>query len=202
MALSQSEIYTLALHAGLSKQKATVAAAIAMAESSGNPNAHNPVPPDNSYGLWQINMKGKLGPARRAEFGLKSNEDLYVPKTNARVMSEISFNGTNFKAWSTYKNGAYKNFMDNPVEKTSNSTVDALKGLPGAGAVVDTSQAIVQASEVLTKTAVWLSNPQNWIRVAYVVGGGAVIIGGIVMVVQSSSVGQKVTKAAGKALPI
>jgi hypothetical protein len=44
---------------------AVVAVAIALAESGGNPAAHNPVPPDDSWGLWQINMRGHLGPVRR-----------------------------------------------------------------------------------------------------------------------------------------
>src|SRR3982750_492240 len=64
-------------------------AAIALAESNGNPTAHNAVPPDDSYGLWQINMRGKLGPARRQAFGIQSNTELFDPTKNARAMKKI-----------------------------------------------------------------------------------------------------------------
>jgi hypothetical protein len=198
VSFSQSEVYTFALHAGMSTQKSRIAAAIAMAESGGDPNAHNTNAEtgDNSYGIWQINMKGKLGPERRSEFGLKNNEALYDPKTNARVMAELSLYGHNFKPWTTYKNGKYKAYLDNPVEKTSNSTVDTIKSIPGVGAATDAAQALARSSEVLAKSAVWLSNPQNWTRVAFVVGGGVVAVAGIVMVLQSSSAGRAATKTA------
>lgn len=86
-------------------------AAIAIAESGdknhpekgANPKAHNPVPPDNSYGLWQINMIGNLGVERRKKYGLKSNEDLFDPATNARVAVAI-LRTQGPDAWSTFKN--------------------------------------------------------------------------------------------------
>ena len=96
---------------GFKGRGASVMGAIGMAESGGNPRAHNPVPPDNSYGLWQINMLGAMGPERRKAFGLSSNEQLYNPTVNAKAALSISGGGTNFKPWSTYTNGAYKKYM-------------------------------------------------------------------------------------------
>ncbi len=100
--------------AGLSGEKLRVAWAVGMAESGGNPRAHNDNPRtgDNSYGLFQINMIGSLGPDRRRRYGLKSNEDLFDPMTNIRVMLQMSGNCTNWQPWSAYKNGAYKKFYD------------------------------------------------------------------------------------------
>jgi hypothetical protein len=90
-----------------------ISVAIALAESGGNIYAHNATPPDDSYGLWQINMLGTLGPARRAKFGLSKNEDLYAPFTCATAAFTIFVeSGKSWNAWSTYKNGAYKRFMD------------------------------------------------------------------------------------------
>jgi hypothetical protein len=63
--------------------------AIALRESGGNPDAHNPNPPDDSYGLWQINMLGALGTARLQEFGLATKEQLYDPATNAAAAYRI-----------------------------------------------------------------------------------------------------------------
>jgi len=87
------------------------ATAIAWAESGLNPRAHNPTPPDDSYGLWQINMLGSLGPARRTKFGLQSNDELYAPAVNARAMASISLGGTNWRPWTTYTSGAYRQYL-------------------------------------------------------------------------------------------
>lgn len=91
--------------------------AVVMAESSGNPNAHNPDAStgDNSYGLFQINMLGDMGPERRARFNLKSNEDLFDPDVNARVAYEMSNGGRSWSAWTTYGKDTYKKFYDDKV---------------------------------------------------------------------------------------
>jgi hypothetical protein len=83
--MTTAEIYALARRVGFPSETARKMTAIAMKESSGNPRAFNGVGLDESYGLWQINMRGALGPARRAEFGLASNDDLYDPEINARI---------------------------------------------------------------------------------------------------------------------
>jgi Lysozyme like domain len=112
--LSPLEILTLALGAGFSPdgEEAITATAIALAESSGNPNAHNDVPPDDSFGLWQINMLGALGPDRREKLGLSRNEELFDPPTNARA-ARFVFNeaGQKFRPWSTFTNGAFKDHL-------------------------------------------------------------------------------------------
>src|SRR5262245_27387383 len=97
-----NELVSLAQGAGCSPENSQKAAAIAMAESSGNPSAHNPNPPDDSYGLWQINMLGRLGPARRTQFGLSSNQQLFDANTNARAMAAISGGCQNFNPWTTF----------------------------------------------------------------------------------------------------
>lgn len=210
MAMTQSEIYSLALSVGLSPAKAKVAAAIAMAESSGNPNAHNPIPPDDSYGLWQINMYKGLGPDRRKQFGLSANSDLFNPATNAKAMASISSKGGNFSAWSTYTNGRYQKYLSAPVAdqtkdpgflETINQWTRNLVGA-GAGAVPGVSEAASVAggvgaiAENTSKAAVWLSNSENWVRIAYVTAGTVVAIAGLVMVMQSTKAGRTATKTA------
>jgi hypothetical protein len=111
MKLSRSQIEGYARGAGFSGKDLDIAVAVALAESrGGDPNAHNAKPPDDSYGLWQINMLGSLGPDRRKRFGLKSNSDLFDPKTNARVAYGI-FKGSGWSAWTTYTSGKYKDFL-------------------------------------------------------------------------------------------
>ena len=109
--------------AGIPWQYHDTMIAIALAESSGNVRAHNKKAPDNSYGLWQINMIGNIGPERRKKFGLESNEDLFDPVTNARVAWQISNQGKSFKPWTTFTSGKYKEFMDGGSEVGQQSSV-------------------------------------------------------------------------------
>jgi len=101
-----------------------MAYAIAMAESSGNAHAHNPNAGtgDNSYGLFQINMLGAMGPERRARYGLSSNEDLYDPLTNARIAYKMSRGGTHWTDWSTYNHGQYKAYYGGSQGATVTNT--------------------------------------------------------------------------------
>jgi len=110
-ALSPEEVYADARAAGFSAAQATIMTAIAGAESGFDPRAHNPKPPDNSYGLGQVNMLGRLGPARRKEFGLTSNEQLFDPLTNMRASYQISGHGKNWRPWTTYTHGTYKKYL-------------------------------------------------------------------------------------------
>jgi hypothetical protein len=112
VALTPAQIAQYAHQAGFRGQGLTIAVAVAMAESSGNPKAHNAKPPDNSYGLWQINMLGSMGPARRDQFDLKSNDQLFRPDANAKAAFAISNGGSNWSPWSTYTNGMYKSHLD------------------------------------------------------------------------------------------
>jgi len=102
----------LARAAGIPDDKIPTMVAIALAESGGRSKAHNPDAStgDNSYGLWQINMLGDLGPARRKQFGISSNEELWDPVTNAKAALMI-LNSQGLGAWSVYKSGAYKDHL-------------------------------------------------------------------------------------------
>ena len=115
--LSREEIRSAAAKAGFSGNDLNIAVAVALAESGGNPRAHNATPPDNSNGLMQINMLGGLGPDRRSRFNLKSNDDLYDPATNMRVAYGI-FKGSGWKAWTTYTRGTYKKYLDGDDSST------------------------------------------------------------------------------------
>jgi hypothetical protein len=124
--------------AGFSGDALVAWGAIAGAESGWNPMTHNAKPPDNSYGLWQINMLGGLGPSRRKQFGLSSNDALYDPATNARAAWSISGGGRNARPWSTWQNGSAERFVD-PVYRIAK----------GAGMVGDPQrmQAMISAGK-------------------------------------------------------
>jgi len=111
--LSTLEIYTLARRAGFLRDhdEAVIATAIALAESGGDSRAHNdnPATRDDSFGLWQINMFGDLGPERRPQFGITGNEELFDPLTNARAAHQVFKSSQGgFDAWSTFKHERHK----------------------------------------------------------------------------------------------
>lgn len=102
----------IAIHgAGFSGEALVIALAVAKAESNWRPTAHNSTPPDDSYGLFQINMLGSMGPARRMQYHLASNEALFDPATNARVAFSMSGGGSNWSPWTTYTRGNYQGNM-------------------------------------------------------------------------------------------
>ena len=110
--LAPAQIAAFGHEAGWRGDVLVVAVAVALAESGGNPRAHNATPPDDSYGLWQINMLGPLGPDRRARYGLGANRELWEPAVNARVAHAVSDAGRNWSPWSTYTNGSYRRHLD------------------------------------------------------------------------------------------
>lgn len=115
--ISHADLEALWTAAGGSPQTADVAAAIAQAESGGNPSNinntaypnlpgyHPPAQgnlPEYSVGLWQINELAH--PTYRTG-------QLLNPASNAGAAVAISRGGRSFGAWSTYTSGAYKNYL-------------------------------------------------------------------------------------------
>lgn len=121
--------------AGFTGSGLKMAYAIAMAESTGNARAHNPnaATGDNSYGLFQINMIGAMGPERRKQYGLSRNEDLYDPLVNAKIAFKMSGGGKNWKPWSTYNRGDYMKYYGQNGASVKNSGSKASSGSGGGG---------------------------------------------------------------------
>lgn len=124
-ALDPTVVYALLRQAGATAQEATILTAIAAGESGWRADAHNPKPPDNSYGLFQINMlntPGKpMGTNRLKQWGLTSNEQLFDPLTNAKAAVSI-LRGQGLTAWSVYTNDSYKNYL--PAAQTAATTAE------------------------------------------------------------------------------
>jgi hypothetical protein len=207
--VSQSQGYTLAKNAGLTDSRARVAAAVMMAESGGDASQVTNDSDDLSYGLWQINMKGGMGPTRRALYGLKSNDDLLDPATNAKVMSAISHQGANWSAWGAYTNNSYKKFLntsvslvDLPIPGPGGTIVNGLLGflpdsVPGLSTSLDALDTVTKIGGAVTNTARWVSNPKNWLRVVYVIGGGILVYAAIETLILPYS-----TKVVGKVMGV
>ena len=136
-----AELEAMARQAGFDSSISPVMAAISLAESGGNPRAHNPTYPDNSYGLFQINMLDTpdypMGANRRARYGLRSNEELFDPMTNLKAAKDI-YDSQGLNAWSVYSSGRYKdflpgNFTSAEIPRTAAQKVSSIVGDSGIG---------------------------------------------------------------------
>lgn len=99
--LTDNELVLLLKTVGFDGPGLKKAWAIAKRESNGRPLAHNgnKNTGDNSYGIFQINMIGNLGPARLEKFDLKSNTELFDPVTNAEITYQMTNGGIDWSAW-------------------------------------------------------------------------------------------------------
>ena len=130
--LTKQQINKLLINAGFTEEQAKVMTAIAMAESANKANAFyggTEKEPEESYGLFQINMfnyKGmELGNDRRPKLGIDNNNALYDPVLNA-LAAKLVFDetqaqrGNGYLAWGVYSkdgktedpNARYKKFLD------------------------------------------------------------------------------------------
>lgn len=150
------DLMALIHQAGFTGQAANTMYGIVMAESSGNARAFNgnSNTGDQSYGLAQINMIGGMGPERRRQFGLSSNEDLYDPATNLRVAYALSNGGRDFSPWSTYNSGAYQQYAGQSGAKVTSSGGGGGSASPNAGGdkpTQDQYQAVDDLGQLLSK---------------------------------------------------
>jgi hypothetical protein len=99
--LSDEDLAILLYLVGFEGRDLKEAWAVAKKESNGRPLAYNgnKKTGDSSYGIFQINMIGNLGPARLEKFGLNSNKELLNPVTNAEIAFKMSRGGENWTAW-------------------------------------------------------------------------------------------------------
>jgi hypothetical protein len=99
--LTDAQLIELLSAVGFKGSALKVAWAVTKKESGGRPVAHNKNAStgDNSYGLFQINMIGDLGVARRDKFNITTNDQLFDPVTNAQVALHMTDGGKDWGAW-------------------------------------------------------------------------------------------------------
>jgi Lysozyme like domain len=114
--LSVLEIYRLARRAGFSADNddAVTATAIALAESGGNPDAHNTNKKtgDNSFGLWQINMIGNSALRGGNSSASPATRSSSIPR-RTRALPTVSsrHHPGGFGNWTTFKKGLHKQHL-------------------------------------------------------------------------------------------
>lgn len=154
--LSEGQVGDLLRSAGFPEDKIPLFVKIAQRESGLRPGAHNPnaATGDNSYGLFQINMIGNLGPARLKEFadiGVRSYEDLKDPWKNVQAAKRV-FDSSGVNAWTTAKLAA----ADSAPVATSAGGFNPMQqaGLPLAAASgAATGAAATSSADPLTEMA-------------------------------------------------
>ncbi len=184
--LTREQIRQYAQGAGFTGEDLNIAVAVALAESGGNSRAYNGVGGDRSYGLWQINMIGDMGPDRRKKFNLKSNEDLFDPATNARVAKGIK-DGSGWKAWTTYTRGTYKKHMSGDAD-VAGDPVTAKPATSEGGIVTGGLNALGQTIF------------QSVSNIAGVIVALVLIIAAILIMVMQSRTGKSLVKKGVKVL--
>ena len=115
--IPQNKINEMLLGVGFKPEEAKIMAAIAMAESAGNPmidTVKSGLDPEKknefSIGLFQLNMIDAFLEERLKLFGIESTDELYDPTVNV-IAAKRLFDQQGFGAWSAYKNGSYKKFL-------------------------------------------------------------------------------------------
>lgn len=99
--LGDNELKNLLWAVGFEGKALRTAWAIAKRESNGRPLAYNGnrSTGDSSYGIFQINMLGNLGVARKEKFDLRSNVLLFDPVINAEITYYMTKGGEDWSAW-------------------------------------------------------------------------------------------------------
>jgi hypothetical protein len=112
--LSDGQLIELLKAVGFEGKALRSACAIAMAETNARPHAFNgnSNTGDSSYGMFQINMIGNLGPDRREKFDLESNSELFNPVKNAQITHHMTKGGTDWSSWTTLNGSRYQEWYN------------------------------------------------------------------------------------------
>lgn len=175
------QLQSLWIEAGGPPAVAKIAAAIALAESSGKENAQGPVVPatgQRACGLWQIH------PPQEGCDQAKANARMAVKKYRGA--------GNRFTPWEAYTNGNYKKFLGSvgsPADisnisdsgNVNASLIDPLTGLiPDIPNPLGGVDALVGFFNTVLDILKALFSPDTWFRIGKVLGGSFILYAGFV----------------------
>lgn len=177
-----------------SDQDAITMIAIALAESTGDSDAkHTNVDGTIDEGLWQINSD-------HTEF---DRSRLFDPVYNATAALDL-YKRNKFKDWTpqTYPLRSAP-FIPAATTAWNAITLDPSKGYhspgfgdlsPGVPGLPSPQNAISEGLKTLGAVTKWVANGHNWVRVAEVFIGGALVIAGLTAVAANSKTVSTVRK--------
>lgn len=173
--LTPEQVARLALDAGLTAERAKVAVAVAKGESGFDTEAVGDEHLVNekwgpSVGLWQIRSLN----AQRGTGKARDETRLKDPAFNARSMAEISSGGTNWQPWTVYKSGAYLAHLAVAGDAVRKALAGEVPPVPG-------SEPSPEEASVPSGVGA-IFDPRTWVRVAWTVGGAALLLVGLLLV--------------------
>ena len=163
---SYAQLEGLWVRAGGPAKLAPLMAAIAMAESSGDSNAHNP---SGATGLWQI-------------LGNPFPGNAFDPLTNAR-MAVAKWKSQGLGAWVTFTSGAYKKFLQGGVAPSGSASATVPGRTPppggaGGGGLLGVPGDVVSFFSGAATAIDWLLLPSHWVRIfCFLAGAWGVLTG-------------------------
>jgi len=198
--LTYEQVAALAHTAGFRGDRLVVAVAVAAAESGrdaadvGDEHLVNGTW-GPSVGLWQIRSLHKdkgTGRTRDEE----ANRD---PLVNAKAAFAVSDGGRNWSPWTEFKNGGFRAHVVPAghaviaIGEAGFSIGDVVREVianPGAvpGVIVD------EVADGWRSVVALLTDPQTWVRVFTLLAGGALVVGGVVILAKDTKM--KVVKGA------
>lgn len=181
--LTARQIAGVAKLAGFTGGDLVTAVAVALAESSGQTDQQTHEPNGTiSYGLWQINS---------VHTDVLRQGDWSNPFVNASMALTVK-NASGWSAWSTYKSGAYlpwklwatdaaahPEIISGPWPGPVEGALQGAQDVAQQFGITDIAKAVVGAFKLLGQAALWLANPDNWLRVAKFTVGGVLIVAGL-----------------------
>lgn len=219
--LSYKEMYTYARGAGFDNNTAIMFAAFGQAESGGRTDVVNSI---GCVGIWQINqpVHVKSNPTWTKTW-LKNPRNNAIAAKKIYDSQGLGawevYTGPDGRGsdgpWLKYKAAAEKAigagsatvdqagfkpdfnpFDENPLDELRELNEDAKDSFMDATGLGQVADAINAIGTTAVGASQWMSNPHNWVRVVFVVAGGALVIGGLYIMSQPL-----VNQAAG-ALPV
>lgn len=183
--LTDQQIATWAKQGGFTGDDVAIAVAVALAESGGRyaavsaPNVNG----SRDYGLWQINSVHADLFARYPQWWSVQNASMAKA---VHAQQGWGVPGSPGRGWTTYSTGAYLLFLPRG-KAAAGSAPDA--GVIEAGTensrtteVTDFANVFRAGFQPLVAAGAWIGNADNWLRVAQVVLGAALVVGGITIV--------------------
>jgi hypothetical protein len=140
-----------------------IAAAVALAESSGKIDAENTnTNGSKDYGLWQVNSVHKFNAEK-----LKSD-----PIYNAKSAHSV-YSTQGWGAWTQWRNGAYKSFLgQNPTVSLGNAT--------GVDAVTQTADK-ANPLDMLSGLIATIQSREFWTRFGKIILGGLLTVAAVLI---------------------
>lgn len=180
------------------------AVAIAIAESGGRDDAHNPGccnddcgcdGCESSWGLWQINL------CAHPQYTPDQMIDAFK---NAQAMFSISNGGTNWNPWTTYTKGVYKQYLDRGYSAAQHvlngdlgEVIDLGNDFGIFGIFGDIISSVLDgtldAIQAIAMFVAFFANPHNWLRLGEAILGAVVLLLGTVLLIRHTEFGEKIS---------